>query len=115
MTRSIPSAAGAAAMSLQPSGRRAGADSGDPQTSVCEISNDGAIKVGVWECTPGGWAIAKRGDTEVCTIVSGAGVITDAGGARHELRPGSVVTLPKGWSGRWDITQTLRKVYVLVA
>ena len=114
MTVSIPSAAGAAGMALEPSGRRAGADSGDPQTSVREISDDGSIKVGVWECTPGGWPVVNRADTEVCTIISGTGVITDAGGARRELGPGSVVTLPKGWSGRWDITQTLRKVYVLV-
>jgi hypothetical protein len=49
MTTPIPSAAGAASMELTPSGPRAGADSGDPRTSVCEISNDGAIKVGVWE------------------------------------------------------------------
>jgi len=114
MTALIPSAAGAADMVLEPSGRRAGADSGDPQTSVREISSDGAIKVGVWECTPGGWPIENRADTEICTIVSGAGAITDAGGDRRELGPGSVVTLPKGWSGRWDITETLRKVYVLV-
>ena len=114
MTDSIPSVVGAANMELTPAGPRLGADSGNPQTSVREISNDGAVKVGVWECTPGGWAIVNRGDTEIASVISGAGTITDADGAQHALGPGSVVTLPKGWSGRWDITQTLRKVYVIV-
>jgi len=27
---------------------------------------------------------------------------------------GSIVTLPKGWTGLWDITETVRKVYVIV-
>jgi hypothetical protein len=50
----------------------------------------------------------------VATTISGKGVITDADGNGQSLLPGSVVTLPKGWSGRWDITETLRKVYVIV-
>jgi uncharacterized cupin superfamily protein len=25
-----------------------------------------------------------------------------------------VFVLPKGWSGRWDITETVRKLFVLV-
>ena len=40
---------------------------------------------------------------------------TDADGAEQVLVPGSVVTLPKGWSGRWDITETLRKAYVIIS
>jgi uncharacterized cupin superfamily protein len=30
-----------------------------------------------------------------------------------ELGPGESVVLPRGWSGRWDILETVRKVYVL--
>lgn len=114
MTASIPSVTAAASMELTPSGRRAGADVGDPQTSVREIAQDGAAKIGVWECTPGGWPVVDRKDTEFCTIVSGKGVITDADGTKRPLGPGSVLTLPKGWTGRWEITETLRKVYVIV-
>ena len=40
------------------------------------------------------------------------GRITDADGTVHELVPGVVMVLPLGWSGRWDITETLRKLYV---
>ena len=63
---------------------------------------------------PGGRAIENRTNTEICSIVSGTGVITDADGTKRQLVPGSVLTLPKGWSGRWDIISTLRKVYVIV-
>jgi len=115
MNVKIPSIAGATSMDLKHVGQRDGADQGDPQVSAHVIFNDGSIHVGVWECEPGGWPIVDRTDCETATIVSGKGVITDAGGAEQLLGPGSVVTLPKGWSGRWDITETLRKVYVIVS
>jgi hypothetical protein len=36
------------------------------------------------------------------------GVLTAAG-----QRAGDLLVLPVGWSGRWDVTATLRKVYVI--
>ncbi len=114
MNVSIPTASGATNMELTPIGQRDGTDQGDPQVSAQVIFREGPIHVGVWECKPGGWPIVDRGDTETATIVSGSGTITDADGTEHALVAGSVVTLPKGWSGRWDITETLRKVYVIV-
>ena len=69
MNVKIPSVAGAANMELQSIGQRDGADQGDPQVSAKTISNDGSIHVGVWECTPGGWPITDRGDTEVASIL----------------------------------------------
>lgn len=110
----ISSIFGATDMDLAPAGQRAGADSGDPQISVREISNTDGIAVGIWECTPGGWPVTDRADTEVATILSGSGRITDAAGAVTEISAGTVVTLPKGWTGRWDIAETTRKVYVIV-
>ena len=99
---------------LEPAGVREGADSGNPEMALKEISSSDGIDVGIWECTPGGWAIVNRPNTEICSIVSGKGIITDADGTRRYLETGTVLTLPKGWSGRWDITETLRKVYVIV-
>lgn len=104
---------GATAMDLAPIGQRAGADSGDPQVSLCEISNVDGLSVGVWQCDPGGWPVIDRSDTEVATILSGKGRITDADGRVTRIEAGVVVTLPKGWSGRWDIEETTRKVYVI--
>ena len=38
---------------------------------------------------------------------------TDAGGTAVELTAGDVLVLPKGWSGRWDILEPVRKLYVI--
>ncbi|MFK7939134.1 MAG: cupin domain-containing protein [Roseovarius sp.] len=109
-----PSIIGATDMELTPAGQRAGADSGDPQIAVRELSNQAGIAVGIWECQPGGWPVVERPDCEVATILSGKGVITDESGAETVIEAGSVVTLPKGWTGRWDIHETMRKVYVIM-
>ena len=114
MSTHIPSIIGATDVALKSVGQRAGADQGDPQVSVSELSNKDGVSAGIWECTPGGWPVVDRPDTEIATILSGAGVITDADGTQTQITAGSVVTLPKGWSGRWDITQTARKVYVII-
>jgi len=94
-------------------GPRAGADSGAPVMSGRIFYEGNGVQVGVWECTPGGWAIENRPDHETVQILSGRARLTDADGASVELSAGDVLTLPKGWSGRWDILETVRKLYVI--
>jgi uncharacterized cupin superfamily protein len=95
---------------LEPNGHRAGYDSGDPKTAILKF--DTGFQTGVWECQPGGWNITPREDTEVCYIVSGRVTVTDgATGNVYEVSAGDVVVQPKGWSGRWEVTETIRKVY----
>ena len=97
---------------LEPRGQRPGADSGDPQISVRSFETPDDVRVGVWECEPGGWPVVDRPDTETCYIVSGRATITDAAtGATYDVSAGDVIVQPKGWSGRWDVTETIRKVY----
>lgn len=96
-------------------GLRAGADSGEPHMSGTVFYTDNGIEVGVWECTPGGWAIVERPDHETVQILSGRARLTNADGTSVELTAGDVLTLPKGWSGRWDIVETVRKLYVTAA
>lgn len=100
---------------LLATGPRQGADAGDPQTStlVLREAGDGVPSVGVWECTPGGWAIEDRPDTEVVLVLSGRATLTSSDGEATEIGPGDVAVLPLGWSGRWDVLETLRKVYVV--
>lgn len=99
---------------LEDTGPRAGADSGTPMTRTRTLLDAGALQCGIWECTPGGWSIDRRANTEIVHILRGAARITDADGTVHEVRPGTVHVFPLGWSGRWDITETIRKVYVTV-
>lgn len=53
-----------------------------------------------------------RPDTETCYILSGRATVTDAAtGERYEVSAGDVIVQPRGWSGRWDVSETIRKVY----
>lgn len=98
---------------LEPWGPRSGSDAGDPETSGIVFFDGHGVSVGVWECTPGGWPILDRPDTETMLLLAGAATITPADGDPVDLVEGDVFVLPKGWSGRWDITETVRKLYVI--
>jgi uncharacterized cupin superfamily protein len=98
---------------LEDWGLRDGADVGEPQMSGRIFYEGNGVQIGVWECTPGGWAIQSRPDHETVQILSGRARLSDADGASVELTAGDVVTLPKGWSGRWDILETVRKLYFI--
>ena len=41
-------------------------------------------------------------------VVAGDGVLVEDDGTRIEVTPGSVIALPSGWSGTWDIRRRLR-------
>ncbi|MFF5313046.1 cupin domain-containing protein [Streptomyces massasporeus] len=97
---------------LESIGQRPGADSGDPQLGLLRFDTDGTVRAGVWESRPGGWPVVEREDTETCYILSGRALITDAAtGEMFEISAGDVIVQPKGWSGRWDVKETIRKVY----
>lgn len=40
--------------------------------------------------------------------------MTDAAsGTVTEIGPGDLVILPPGWSGRWDVIETVRKIFAI--
>ena len=99
---------------LPEAGLRPGADSGNPTISVRTLAPETGSNIGVWECQPGGWPVVSRADTEVCYLLSGTAKITDdATGEVHTVTAGDLVVLPTRWSGRWDVTETVRKVYAI--
>jgi uncharacterized cupin superfamily protein len=58
--------------------------------------------------------VVDRPTTEVCHILSGRATLTDSNsGDATEITAGDFVILPRGWSGRWDVHETVRKVYVI--
>ena len=103
------------AADLESWGPREGADRGSPMMSGRILFDDApaGVEIGIWECTPGGWAITDRPDHETVQILAGRARLTNADGTSAELTAGDVLTLPKGWSGRWDIIETVRKLYVI--
>ncbi len=50
---------------------------------------------------------------EFCVLLSGRVVITPDGGTAREYGAGDALVLPMGFTGTWDIRETLRKHYAV--
>jgi uncharacterized cupin superfamily protein len=74
---------------------------------------DGSI-AGVWECSPGTFTSQKAGVFEVSQVLSGRATVTSADGSVLEVSAGSLVILPDGWVGEWQVHETIRKSYTIV-
>ena len=46
-------------------------------------------------------------------MLSGRVALTDGSGRTEEFGPGDSYILPRGFEGRFEVLETLRKVYVL--
>ena len=85
--------------------------SGSPVAAILELSDDGHVATGIWECTPGSFPSKRVGCCELMTFFAGDATLIDADGTRHEIRAGVVRFVPDGWSGVWEIRETVRKTY----
>jgi uncharacterized cupin superfamily protein len=99
---------------LVETGPKAGATSGSPVESSVTLFEHGGTEIGIWECSPGSWASRKDGFGELMHFVGGHGWITDTDG-RWEIQAGAVKYFPDGWAGTWEVDETVRKVYVIIA
>lgn len=110
----ILKAAELSAAPLESKGQRAGADRGDPQIAIQTLAPLATGNLGIWECQPGGWPVINRPDTEFTYILAGRATLTDeASGEVREVSAGDLIILPPGWTGRWDVSETVRKVYAI--
>ena len=99
---------------LTPKGQRKNTDIGDPQDASRPLVKVGTASVGSWHCTEGGWdSAAPRPTTECFYVLTGQASVTDLDGTQHAFGPGDTVVLPKGWSGRWDVTEAIHKMWVV--
>ncbi len=97
---------------LTPMGPRVGADAGDPQIRQLPVETGTGARVGIWECTPGSYRVDDKPASETCYVIEGRAVLEDdETGSRVTITAGDFLTMPKGWSGRWTIEETLRKAY----
>jgi uncharacterized cupin superfamily protein len=87
-----------------------------PQLSGIEVDLAGAgdNRSGIWECQPGQFE-RQLANAEVMHILTGVGTFTPTGGAAQAFRAGDTLFLPANTTGVWDVTATLRKVYVVMA
>jgi uncharacterized protein len=95
-------------------GAKPGAISGEPLESLMELYDDGQVQVGIWECTPGVFTSRRDGYDEFMQFLAGNGVIYGDDGVEHRVTPGASILLRDGWSGRWEIDQTVRKAYTII-
>lgn len=103
------------ALDLEDWGVRAGADRGEPRIVGVRLQERSTEQpeAGVWKSVEGGWPVVDRPDTEVAFILDGRARITNEDGTTIEVSKGDLLVLPPGWTGRWDVLEPLRKVYVI--
>ncbi|GAB4376290.1 MAG: hypothetical protein Kow00114_39930 [Kiloniellaceae bacterium] len=75
---------------------------------------DGAVSTGTWLCAPCRCDIESFPVHEMMTILEGAVTVT-VGGKAETFRAGDTLFIAKGTRCVWEITETLRKFYMVVA
>ena len=93
----------------EPEGERVGQVRGHEHVSVL-----GGVRVGVWECSPGRWRRQVM-EHEFAHFVAGRARFIPDHGEPFDITSGDAVWFPANTTGMWDITDTLRKTYVIVA
>ncbi|KUJ86178.1 hypothetical protein AVO45_04260 [Ruegeria marisrubri] len=76
-------------------------------------TENGKFLVGTWECTPYAETLSYPDTNEFCLVLSGKVALTDPDGTVHEFGPGDSYIVPKGFEGRFEVLETLRKIYVI--
>jgi uncharacterized cupin superfamily protein len=78
-------------------------------------TDDESVLSGVWECAPCREEIESYPANEMMTVISGLVTLTDADGRSQTFRAGDSFFIPKGTKCVWEITETLRKFYLIAA
>jgi uncharacterized cupin superfamily protein len=86
--------------------------SGDPVQTVWELftSEDGRFHSGIWESKPGKWRCIFS-ESEFCHILSGVLVVVGDDGQTATYRAGDAFLSPAGFTGTWEVVETVRKQY----
>jgi uncharacterized protein len=95
-------------------GRPKNVIAGTPTTTTYNYFAEpsGCFFSGIWESTPGKWAI-DYGESEFVYLVSGQARLTDGEGHVETFGPGSAFLIPAGFKGSWETVETLRKYYAI--
>ncbi len=67
---------------------------------------------GVWESTEGCWNLNYTED-EMCVIIEGEAIITDAEGVETRVVQGDSFTVPAGFKGTWRTIGHVKKWYAI--
>lgn len=87
---------------------------GSPRTSSGKIYDAGPTTVGCWACTPGSFLVEDLPRTESFLVLDGTFFLSTPDGHAQRCAAGDTVVLPKGWTGYWDVIETVKKLWVVV-
>ena len=86
-------------------------DAAPAVTGIHELPEIAGASVGIWGIQPGTYQ--NTDENELFVVLSGAATITFSPSQdRIEVSAGSIVQLNEGETSLWEVTETLRKVYV---
>lgn len=79
------------------------------------VTDDESILTGVWESAPYREAFEAYPVHEMMTVISGSVTMTDADGKTQTFTAGDSFFIAKGTKCIWEITETLKKFYMIAA
>ena len=84
-----------------------------PKQTDANFFQEGPMYAGTWECEPG--ILELNLDlTEFCHLLEGHWVFTSESGQVTEVKAGDSWVFPKGWKGRAEVVEKVRKVYMMI-
>lgn len=112
ITALTPHLADVATAELEDRGRLEEATGPEMAVRGRTVWQEGGQKVGVWECAPGlsRWTFDTH---EFVQILAGRMTVTPDGGEPTEIGAGDAAVFLRGWTGTWQIHETIRKVFVM--
>ncbi len=86
-----------------------------PRRQTWEHYQHQGVAAGVWHCEPGAWRIAfAPGSDEFFHVISGRIRITDDDGLAREFGPNDACVIPGGFTGLFEVLETVSKHYVFI-
>lgn len=70
------------------------------------------VQIGIWECTPGRWP-RQVTRAEFSVFTAGRCTFEATDGTVVEFSGGDAVFFPENTEGIWDVTETIRKAFVI--
>jgi uncharacterized cupin superfamily protein len=77
------------------------------------IDRPGARMMGVWECSPGRWQRTIMQE-EFAHFIEGSARFLPDDGEPIDIRAGDTIWFPPNTRGVWEISENVRKVYIIL-
>lgn len=86
---------------------------GEPATRTLSFIDEKDRQAGAWTCTPGAFRSDHSGYVEFMHIVGGRAQLVGDDGVIFSLEPGTMFLIPAGWTGTWNVTETVTKSFAI--